>query len=78
MNIFSKLAAREHETDHCLGNPLFDESAFRRRIHAMAALTGGNGFRQYPKGPKLSKGGMTRRERIAAGTFRPRLIKVRP
>ena len=63
MNIFSKIMADETAR---LGNPLGAGSgAFMARMHRMAVMTGGRGFRQPAKGPKLSKGGTTRKQREA-------------
>lgn len=63
MNIFSKIMADETAR---LGNPLGAGSgAFMARMHRMAVMTGGRGFRQPKKGPKLSKNGTTRKQREA-------------
>lgn len=63
MNIFSKIMADETAR---LGNPLGAGSgAFMARMHRMAVMTGGRGFRLPGKGPKLSKGGTTRKQREA-------------
>lgn len=78
MNIFSKILQREHATDTMLGMPLKDEGARDRRKNAMANMTGGRGFQQPKKGPKLSRGGKTRRELVADGVRKPRFLKVRP
>ncbi len=62
MNIFSKILQDEYAGDRRLGCPSKDYAAQRRRMNAMATMTGSNGFHVPPKGPKLSKGGKTRRE----------------
>lgn len=62
MNIFNKIVADEYATDTRLGCPSADYAAHRRRMNAMATMTMSDGFRIPPKGPKLSKGGMTRKE----------------
>jgi hypothetical protein len=63
VNIFSKIMADETAR---LGNPLGAGSgAFMARMHGMAVMAGGRGFRHPKKGPKLSKGGSTRKQREA-------------
>lgn len=67
MNIFNKILEDEYSGDTRLGTPSRDYAAHRRRMNAMATMTMSNGFRIPPKGPKLSKGGKTRKELEAAG-----------
>ncbi|RUV07966.1 hypothetical protein EOA79_02435 [Mesorhizobium sp. M1A.F.Ca.IN.020.03.2.1] len=62
MNIFNSIVADEYAGDTRLGNPSKDYAAHRRRMNAMATMTMSDGFRIPPRGPKLSKGGKTRRE----------------
>lgn len=65
MNIFSKIMADETVR---LGNPLgVGSGAFMSRMHRMVEMTGGRGFSMPKRGPKLSKGGTTRKQREAAG-----------
>lgn len=78
MNIFNRIIAKQFDAEMRLGNPLSDSAAQNRRLHNFAQMTGGRGFRVPPQGPKVSRGGKTRKERIADGTLRPRLLKVRP
>lgn len=65
MNIFDRLIARETEQDTRLGCPAGSPEAIERRMNALARMTGGNGFRTPKRGPKISKGGTTRKERNA-------------
>lgn len=65
MNIFDRILHTEFDRERRLGNPLVDPFARQRRMNFFASLTGLCGFRQPKKGPKLSKGGSTRREREA-------------
>lgn len=78
MNVFSKILRREFFAETRLGCPSPDEAARLRRVNRMSLMRGGNGFRQPKAGPKLSKGGKTRKELIAAGIRRERFITVRP
>ena|ERR1051325_4988008 len=66
MNIFNQILADERAQANRLGCPLWGE-AHLRRAQRMYEMTEGKGFRVYPKGPKLSKGGKTRRELEASG-----------
>jgi hypothetical protein len=77
-NAISRLIFGDPIAETRLGCPSADDGAKDRRMAAMAQMTGGHGFRQWPAGPKLSRGGKTRRERIASGELRPRLLKVCP
>lgn len=61
MNIFNKILEDEYASDTHLGYPSRDYAAHRRRMNAMATMTRSDGFRIPPKGPKLSKGGQTRK-----------------
>lgn len=62
MNIFSRIIAEAEAADTRLGCPSPDYAAQRRRMNAMATMTMSNGFRIPPKGLRLSKGRMTRKE----------------
>lgn len=62
MNVFSKVLQDEYVNDTRLGCPSDNAAAFHRRMHAMATMTRSDGFRIPPMGPKLSKGGKTRKE----------------
>lgn len=63
MSIFDKILARDFEQTRRLGNPLGKGSGpFLARMNFWAQMRGSDGFRQPPRGPKLSKGGRTRRE----------------
>lgn len=63
MNIFSRLLMDDAAR---LGNPLgVGTGPFLMRMNQMAARTRGNGFREPPKGPKLSRNGTTRKQREA-------------
>lgn len=66
MNIFTKFLARDLISQSSLGAPAGDPAAIERRLNHMATLTGGRGFRQYKRGPKVSKSGETRRPRKEA------------
>lgn len=64
MNIFNKILQRDFDQTVMLGNPLgYGTGPFHARMNAMSIMTGGRGFQQPKKGPKLSRGGKTRRER---------------
>lgn len=66
MNIFSKILVSDDAMLNRLGSPLWGTDSLRR-AQRMYEMTGGKGFRVYPKGPKLSKGGKTRAELEAPG-----------
>ena len=88
MNIFSKILDRDFDQTVRLGNPLCERpwpggpitltGPFLARMNAMSLMTGGRGFRQPKKGPKLSRAGKTRKELVADGVRKPRFLKVRP
>lgn len=74
MNVFEKILTAEVDQTTRLGNPLLEydwygwpiqTGPFLARMNAMSLMRGGNGFRQPKKGPKVSMGGQTRREREA-------------
>ncbi|WP_127524651.1 hypothetical protein [Mesorhizobium sp. Z1-4] len=68
MNVFDRIRERDIVQSVTLGIPLGKGSGpFLARMNAMALMTGGHGFRQPKKGPKLSKNGTTRKEREAPG-----------
>ena len=58
-NIFEKLVSDEFDAAKRLGCPSENEGDFLRRRAFFASLNP-QGFRQYPKGPKLNKNGETR------------------
>lgn len=66
MNVFSKILQDDDAKLNRLGCPLWGSDDLRR-AQRMYEMTGGKGFRVYPKGPKLSKGGKTRAELEASG-----------
>lgn len=77
-NAISRILLRDLIDETRLGAPEADDAARARRRASFYNMTGGRGFRQEPNGPKLSRGGKTRKERIASGELRPRLLKVCP
>ena len=66
MNIFTKLVAAEHALDTVLGVPAPDDAARLRRLNAMSAMTGGNGFRMPAKATRKIADGTTRGQRKRA------------
>ncbi len=66
MNVFTKILLGDEAKANRLGCPLWGSDNLRR-AQRMYEMTGGKGFRVYPKGPKLSKGGKTRHELEAPG-----------
>jgi hypothetical protein len=78
-NPFQRVLMREHVHERALGSPIGHiPGGIARRKNAMSLMTGGRGFPVPPAGPKLSKGGKTRRELVAAGVRPKRYLKVRP
>lgn len=66
MNIFNKLAAEEQDIAVGVAGKL----AVDRRFAALAAMTGGKGFRVPPKQPRRDAQGMTRGDRKRAARRR--------
>lgn len=67
MNIFEKLVAAEHSKDTHLGCMSDDSAHQRRRLHAMATMTGMRGFRVPPLEPYVTPSlGTTRGQRKRA------------
>lgn len=74
MNVFQKILRRDVEQTVRLGNPLglkdwdgavIETGPYLARMNQMAVMTGGRGFQQPKRGPKLSKVGGTRKQREA-------------
>ncbi|TDH35688.1 hypothetical protein E2A64_10125 [Pseudohoeflea suaedae] len=70
MNIFQKIAARDHDDAMRLGKPSKDEAALNRRLTFFSNMTGGKGFRMPPKDPKTDADNMTRADRRRAANAR--------
>jgi hypothetical protein len=66
-NAISRILMRDLVDETRLGAPAADDAARLRRRASFYNMTGGRGFRQDPAGPKLSRGGKTRKEIEAAG-----------
>ena len=74
--IFDRIAFNaEHKGVTHLGSPSPDAMFAGRRMNAMAEMNP-RGFRQHKAGPKLSRGGLSRREREAMNGRK--LINHRP
>lgn len=63
MKAFNDALAAEYGDDIKLGAPAKSRAQFDRRMAAMAAMTGGNGFRTPGKQPKTDAQGLTRGDR---------------
>jgi hypothetical protein len=77
MNIFDHMSAVEAWNSKRLGTPAMN---VKLRLVVMEHLTGGKGFRQEPKTPKVDLDGKTRRERKLAlrALTRPKYDEPQP
>jgi hypothetical protein len=80
MNVFSRLLAVEHMNDTRLGVPANSEAQGERRLSAMAALTGGKGFRVPAISVRVYADGKTRgdRKRTARAAANAKVSESRP
>lgn len=66
MNVFNKILQNEAVAATSLGNPSADYAAHRRRMNAMATMTGTRGFSVPPMEPRKDAQGFTRGDRKRA------------